>query len=330
VEILDSTTIALPAEMAQEFSGCGGSHGGTAALKLQVRMDLKTGAIDAVRIEQGRDCDASTPLQNDVPVAGSLRIADLGYFDTEVFQHIDQAQAFWLSPFKFGTTLHDEHGKKIGTKMELLAWLELNGPIVDRTVRLADRQLPCRLIAWRLPQEFADRRRQKLYAAARRKGGKESVPSAERLAQCDWAILITNVPKEKLSIDEARVLYRARWQIELLFKRWKSQGFVDAMTDTSPIRCMVKLWSRLLAALVQQWIQGHLWGRPELSLVKVWDLVREEATRIASSLSDGNALRDCIETIERLAPTTARRDKRKQPSTFEMLCDPSRLPYALT
>jgi hypothetical protein len=328
VQLLDSTTVSLPIEMAEQFSGCGGSHGGTAALKLQVRMSLRTGAIDAVRIEAGRDCDVKTPLQDDVPTPGSLRIADLGYFDTEVFEHIEKAGAFWLSPLLTGTNVHDEDG----TKLDLLDWLEANGPVIDRQVRLAGRQVPCRLIAWRLPQEVADRRRQKLRDQARRKG---VAPSAERLARCDWAILLTNVPQELLSIDEARVLYRARWQIELLFKRWKSQGRIDAMTDTSWIRCMVKLWSRLLAALVQQWLQSRLWGRPELSLKKVWDLLSDLTSSLASAwrrsaTQGGSELRDYLEEIERVAQATARRNKRKMPGTFELLNDPSSLPYALT
>jgi Transposase DDE domain len=139
------------------------------------------------------------------------------------------------------------------------------------------------------------------------------------------------VPKERLSIDEARVLYRARWQIELLFKRWKSQGWIDEM-DSTPVRCMVKLWSRLLAALVQQWLQSRLWGRPEISLKKAWDLISRLATSLAMAWSTwltdgGNGLRDAIEKIERIAQTTARQNKRKQSSTFELLSDPSRPLY---
>jgi hypothetical protein len=334
VQLLDSTTVSLPLEMAEEFSGCGGSHGGTAALKLQVRMSLKTGAIDAVRIEAGRDCDAKTPLQNDVPIAGSLRIADLGYFDTEVLANIEKAGAFWLSPLLTGTNVYDLEDEN-GTKLDLFDWLQKNGPVVDRQVWIASCRLPCRLIAWRLPQEVADRRRQKLRAQVRRKHGNGAVPSAERLAKCDWAILITNLPKELLSIDEARVLYRARWQIELLFKRWKSQGRIDEMGNSSPVRCMVKLWSRLLAALVQQWLQSRLWGRPEISLKKLWDLL----TRLASSLASawkrsatdgGSALRDQLENIEAVAQATARQNKRKHPSTFQLLNDPSSDPYRLT
>ncbi|MGZ3319182.1 MAG: IS4 family transposase, partial [Isosphaeraceae bacterium] len=63
--ILDSTTTTLPDDLRERFPGCGGSHGGgQAAMKLQVQWDLRSGAIDAVAIESGRDCDSKTSLQS--------------------------------------------------------------------------------------------------------------------------------------------------------------------------------------------------------------------------------------------------------------------------
>ncbi len=86
----------------------------------------------------------------------------------------------------------------------------------------------------------------------REQDGKE--PSVERLAWCDWTILVTNVPVELLTPREAVVLYRARWQVELLFKRWKSQGLVAELSGSTVVRQMVRVWSRLLAAVVQHWL----------------------------------------------------------------------------
>jgi hypothetical protein len=63
-----------------------------------------------------------------------------------------------------------------------------------------------------LPQEQVNRRRKKLHEEFRRKWGRS--PSAGRLAWCDWTILVTSVPVEMLSVSEAAVLYRARWQVE--------------------------------------------------------------------------------------------------------------------
>jgi len=320
VQILDSTTISLPEEMASEFPGCGGSHGGTAAMKLQVRVSLKTGCCDTIRVEAGRDCDGKTPLQKDVPIAGSLRIADSGYFDTKTFEIIGKAEAYWLSPLVAGATVSTTEGDRL----ELIEWLEKNGPVIDGNVGLTSRQTPSRIIAWRLPTDVAERRRKKLNEHAKRKG---TTVSKQRLKRCDWAILITNLPAEKLSIDEARVLYRARWQIELLFKRWKSQGRVSDMTGGSWIRCMVQMWSRLLAAVVQQWLQTGVWGQPNISLKKVWDMVSRWSNTMAATWRDPQMLRHSLERILVTVQSAGRQNKRKSRSTFEMLNDPSKLTY---
>ena len=50
VYLLDSTSESLPDAQRDRFPGCGGSHGGgQAAMKLQVRWDLRSGALQAVR-----------------------------------------------------------------------------------------------------------------------------------------------------------------------------------------------------------------------------------------------------------------------------------------
>src|SRR5207249_5684354 len=124
---------------------------------------------------------------------------------------------------------------------------------VDQAIVLGQGQrLACRLIAWRVPEEQANRRRQKLRQEMSRKGKRE--PSAERLAWCDWTILVTNVPVERMTPEEAVVLYRARWQVELLFKRWKTQDLVAVLNGSTPVRQMAGVWSRLLAASVQHWL----------------------------------------------------------------------------
>ncbi len=97
-----------------------------------------------------------------------------------------------------------------------------HAPTVDLPIQvgITDR-LPARLLAVRVPQAVADERRRKLRTAARRNG---TTPCAARLALADWTVFITNAPRALLSLDEALVLGRARWQIEVLFKLWKRHG----------------------------------------------------------------------------------------------------------
>jgi hypothetical protein len=314
--------------LRDRFPGCGGSHGGgQAALKFQVQWDLKSGALDAVAIEPGRDRDYKTTLQSAALTPGSSRIADLGHFDTEVFERLDRRGASWLSRLQFGTNVFTPEGRRLA----LLDWLgEQPGPFVDRPILMgAERRVPCRIVAWRVPQEVADRRRQKLMAEARRKDGR--VPTKERLAWCDWTILVTNVPADMLTAREIAVLYRARWRIELLFKRWKSLGLIAELSGSTESRRMVRLWSRPLAVLMEHWLLlCRAWGDSRRSLAKACEAIRHYAVVLAVAVGEPRRWAVAMEDLGVILNATARRNKRKRPSTFELLNQPELLDYFLT
>jgi hypothetical protein len=328
VTVLDSSTIVLPDSEQQQYPGCGGSHGGgAAALKLQTEWDLRSGAVTHVEIEPGRSPDGATTRQDARRGPGSLRITDLGYFSLAVFAAMTQAGEYFLSRLQFPTGVMLPTGEAV----DLLKWLSKEpGRFVDRMVRLGKEQrLLCRLIAWRLPEEQANRRRQKLRHESRHKYGKE--PTAQRLAWCDWTILVTNVPIEKMTPEEAVVLYRARWQVELLFKRWKSQDLVALLRGSTAVRQMVGVWSRLLAALVQHWLViGSVWGDPTKSLSKVCEAIRDFVGRLAAGLDRLAELERVLADLCATLAKTCRRNKRSKPGTFELLNDVTLLDFSLT
>ena len=325
VIVLDSTTITLPDGQQEEFAGCGGPSGsGKAALKLQTELDLRTGALTQVTVESGRSPDKGSSRQQARYGQGSLRIIDLGYFDLAVFGLVIAAGEHFLSRLHFGTSVL--HGD--GTSIDLLWWLARQpGQFVDQWMVLGQKQkLACRLIAWRLPLEQANRRRQKLYREVMSKRGRP--PCAERLAWCDWTILVTSVPQEQLTSEEAVVMYRARWQIELLFKRWKSQGLVAALSGSTESRQMVRVWSRLLAALVQHWlIIAGVWGDPTKSLSKACEAVRRFADRLAAALRCPAGLTQILSDLCQILEKTCRRNQRSKPGTWELLNDVGRLEF---
>jgi hypothetical protein len=328
VTVLDSSTITLPDNMKEEFPGCGGSHGGgAAAMKLQTEWDLRSGAVQHIEIEPGRSPDAATCRQDARRGAGSLRITDLGYFNVAVFANMTKENEYFLSRLQFGTSVMLPEGDAV----ELLHWLaEQPGGFVDQPILLGKEQhLACRLIAWRLPKEQADRRRQKLRQEMLSRKGRE--PSVERLAWCDWTILVTNVPVEMMTPEEAVVLYRARWQVELLFKRWKSQDLVAVLRGSTPVRQMVGVWSRLLAALVQHWLViATVWGDPTKSLSKVCEAVRDFVGRILASMDKRSELEHVLAALGAVMKKNCRRNKRSKPGTFELLNDINLLDLCLT
>lgn len=328
VTLLDSSTITLPDSLQKTFPGCGGGRGGGAAgMKLQTELDLRSGALLHVEIETARCPDAATTRQHAPRPTGSLRITDLGYFNVSVFTAMVQAGVYFLSRLQFGTAVRLDEGATV----DLLGWLERQvESFVDKPILLgANERLACRLIAWRLPAEQAHRRRQKLRQEIMRKRSQE--PSAERLAWCDWTILVTSVPLPLLSPPEAVVLYRARWQVELLFKRWKGQELVALLSGSTDVRQMVRVWARLLAALVQHWLLvASAWGDPRRSLGKVCEAIRPFVGRLLEALDRSQDLERVLNDLCNVTAKTCRRDKRAKPGTFELLNNVSLLDFRLT
>jgi Transposase DDE domain len=329
VTLLDSSTVTLPDDMRERFPGCGGGHGhggGTAALKLQTELDLRSGALH-VEIETGRSPDGATMRQHAERPAGSLRISDLGYFCVAIFAAMVAGGVHFLSRLQFNTRVRQRDGIFI----DLLPWLRSQaGPVVDQPILLGEEQrLACRLIAWRVPEEQANRRRRKLRQEVMSKRGHE--PTADRLAWCDWTMLVTSVPLALMSPPEAVVLYRARWQIELLFKRWKMQDRIAVLSGSTAVRQMVRIWARLLAALVQHWlIVASAWGDPKRSWSKVSEAIRTWVVALIQAMDQRDKLERTIVALCQVVAKTCRRDPRSKPGTFELLNDISKLDFSLT
>ena len=211
VYVQDSSTIILPEVFAAQWRGCGGStaSSASAALKLQARVEMRTGRLD-VQLQEGRASDRAASLPGPLP-AGALRLADLGYWSLEACAALEQHKVFWLSRLQMQTAVYDA----TGARQELLTLLETQPTdTVELAVALGERQrLAARLLAVRVPQDVAETRRRRLRAAARDKGRQVS---ATRLALAAWPLFVTNVPVERLTLREVLVLGRMRWQIEML------------------------------------------------------------------------------------------------------------------
>lgn len=283
VYLLDSSTIQLPDCLADLWPGCGGTtaHHTSAALKVQVRLDLVTRALAGPFLQAGRANDGSAPTQRLPVPPGALRLADLGYFSLALLRDVQEQGGYWLSRLEAQSIVFDMDGTRWSVVQFLAAQPNAR---VDVPVQVGSAyRLPARVLAIRVPQAVADERRRKLRATARRK---QSTASAASLALADWTVFITNTPVVLLSLDEALVLGRARWQIELLFKVWKSQGWIDEWRSRKPWRVLCEVYAKLLAMVVQHWlVLVACWQYPDRSLGKAAHTIQKQGWSLASSCS---------------------------------------------
>ena len=233
-------------------------------------------------------------------------------------------KAYFISRVQDSTALFKPNGERI-EPANFLGKSKDNR--VDMRILLGvEHRLHFRLIAVRVPPEIARRRRQTVLEKARKK---QYTPSAEKLALCAWNIYVTNAPVKLLSLEEVLVLARMRWQIELLFKLWKSHGGLGATRSANPWRILCETFAKLLGQLIQHWILiQSSWSEPRRSLRKAAGAVRAFAACLAASLNDLHALAAVLDNIARALTRTGRvENRRKHPSAYQLLANPTACGY---
>jgi hypothetical protein len=175
-----------------------------------------------------------------------------------------------------------------------------------------------RLLAVPAPPEVVAERRQRLIRAAQKHG---RGANHEQMLLCAWTIALTNVPAYLLSLAEALVLLRLRWQVELLIKLFKQQGKVDEWRSHKPMRILCELFAKLIGLLIQHWLLVvSCWHEPHRSLLKAAKAVRSHAILLAYGLVEAISLPFVLQQIQRAAQHGSRLNPRKKhPNTSQLL-----------
>jgi hypothetical protein len=311
IYLQDSTTVALPPEFVRAWRASGNQTGRKAGLKVQTVFNYQNGHLQMqLAAASVHDCR----LQRVELPAGSLRLADVGYFKVQVFETLNQRSVWWL------TRLPARVGIWVGEGvLHVAAWLARHDEAqLDRPVELTKQRLPCRLIAVRVPQTVAAQRRHQLCEATRRRSSR--LPRAETLTLCDWTVMVTNLTPEQVSVEEALCLLRLRWQIELLFKLWKQTLALTSWRTRHPQQILTEVFAKLLLAVVQHWLLLlGCWGEADRSLFKAALVLRKHAFQLAAVLPTRSLLLSTLQTLLRTLARCLIRKRKAHPATFQLL-----------
>lgn len=123
--------------------------------------------------------------------------------------------------------------------------------------------------------------------------------SPVRLALAEWTISVTNVPLHLLSVEEALMLARARWQNELLFKLWKQQEQIDEWRSHKPWAIVCEVYAKLMALVFRHWLLLlGCWSLPDRSLVKASQAVRTFAPLLTTAWRGLASLSAILERLQ--------------------------------
>lgn len=314
VHVLDSTSISLPEALSWKWPGCNKSGQGSAALKVSVDWELIRGRLVGIHLQAGKAHDQASPLAQQPLPENAIWLRDLGYFNLKQFAHLNSTGSYFLSRLKASCRLYRPDGQPFDWTAELL---DCQGDYLELEVLVGARHLPCRLLAWRVPDDIAEQRRQHLQEVA---NDHAHPVSPCRWNTAHWSVYITNAPATLLSLFQAQVLAKVRWQIELLFKLWKTDGLLDEWRTTDPWRALTECFAKLLALLIQHWcLLLGAWALPNRSLHQAVLLIRKHAFHLAAVFSHPDLLLRALSIIQSTLSTCRMSSLAQHPHTFQLI-----------
>jgi Transposase DDE domain len=318
VFVRDASCVRLPACLAGVLPGRKGrGKDPAAALKVVLEMEVTTGQLTEADELPGLANEKTSAVSSKPLPEGSLLLEDMGFFSGERMQgHVSQ-KVIVLTRVPAWTAVFDFKTKKRLDLVKLLRGCK-RGRLERRVRILNEQKLALRLLAVRVPDEQAERRRQRVRQEAKQRGRKVS---QKKLELCEWNVLLTNATARQISAGEACELRRVRWQVEVMFKAFKSEGGVDHTRSEKPWRVLSELYAKLLAMVVRQWLLlGAGYVMLVHSVLRAARRVRDAAADVVRALGSAERLAGELAALALMLWARCRvQRRRKSPSTFDRL-----------
>jgi hypothetical protein len=263
VRILDSTSFQVANEYAESYPGSGGSAN-TAGVKIQLEYELKSGEVINIKSGPGSGSDNTFANEiNDTIEQNDLIIRDLGYFSIDSFKNIEKKEAFYISRLKpnIATYIKNKNVQyyKNGSvkKSSIFQRIDLKDVMKDMEYGTMkefkeiyvgrEEKYKTRLIIYKLTENQLYERQVKTVKSAKKKG---ITKSQNTLSLLGITMYITNIMPKAYDLQKIYELYTLRWQVELIFKVWKSIYHIDKLKKVKIERFECQLYGKLILALV--------------------------------------------------------------------------------
>lgn len=320
--IQDSSTIILHEKLQESFKGSGGRASSSFA-KLDVIYDYKAKEYESIRLTDQSEADQRLALRIETAITkNSLVIRDLGYLRIDGLKQIIDKEAFFLSRLRADILvfLNQEDERPIDLATYLTKHCEHG--VHDQILYITSKKLQVRLVAYNAPQEVADKRRRGARAIAK-KQGRTLRESTLRLF--NFTVFITNIPSEIWKPEVIGTIYRIRWQIELIFKCWKSRAEIEYLKGTNPERIRCLIYAKLIYILIAHqiyrlavFVESRL-SKSMVSMPKVFDWMRN-ASRLIKLIKGLVSASEQYLFMRNISKNMCMQH-RKRKSTFERVCE---------
>ncbi|WP_257154710.1 IS4 family transposase [Bacillus cereus] len=263
IRIMDATMFQVPNTLEHIYPGSGGCAQ-TAGIKIQLEYDLHSGQFLNFQVGPGKNNDKTFGTEClDTLRPGDLCIRDLGYFSLEDLDQMDQRGSYFVSRLKLNTNVYMKNPTPAffcnGTIKKQTEYVKINlQMMMERllpgetyevgNVYVGDQKvLFARLVLYRLTEKQL-RERQKKQMENEKKKGKSYSKKSKILSGLN--VYVTNTPREWVSMKKVHELYSLRWQIEIVFKTWKSLFDIDHCRTVKRERIECHLYGKLIASFL--------------------------------------------------------------------------------
>jgi Transposase DDE domain len=345
IRIADATGFKLPIEYIDKYPGTGSVQNPMSSLKIQFEFDLLSGQFLNYDIFSGNTNDALyTDTLLKTVEKDDLCLRDLGYYKLSHLEDISEKKAYFVSRLKSYSTVYckdyiinkDKELVKSEQKEYRRIYIDqiLDTLTPGETIDLNDvligntQKLKCRLIITKLTEEQKKIRLINLKKSLEKKRIKNSYSTQKFL---DISAYITNVPQEQFAAKQVHGLYSLRWQIELIFKVWKSIFKIDRVKKVKIERFHCAIYAKLIAIVLSNLILSRAKESLRntdivLSDHKSFSLIKEYLTEIKDSLYKGkNSLSRLINKIINILIYKGRKSKKKNKKTSSEIVQSTKL-----
>jgi len=259
--IKDSTKFNVDNRLSGHYKGTGARLGTTkACVCIQYEYDLRSGKILDLNVTEAVRNDAIDAAQTKEKINKTdLILRDLGYYNLSILAGFVKAGAFFISRLNTSTLIYD-----LG-QTESLKFKELYAYMRKHKITSCEKQVivskkdqeELRLIVSIVPDHVYEERIKKVNKYNKAKGWKTT---DDYKARCRFNLFITNVSYKNISLEEIMLLYRLRWQVELMFKNWKSICAIHKLQPMKYERFTCLLFAKLILIVINLQIIRNLQG----------------------------------------------------------------------
>lgn len=276
VRIKDSTKFALPEAYAEQYKGYGGvTHNSSSMISIQYEYDLLSGTTMDTRLTSGlcNDQADSRDHTNDI-AENDLFIRDLGYCTIDYMTKVDENGACFLNRLapKIKVYRADEPDKELDLKACVRRLKKHKLPYLEYRVLIGKKaKMATRLILSAVDEQTYQKRMRKTRKQARSYGHQVSDNFSNR---AKLNLFITNTNSTDLPARHIQPAYSLRWQIELIFKVWKSQANINDLKEVRIQRFECQLLGKIIWLLLHwklySWLDHNIIRKNTSKCGSIW------------------------------------------------------------